>query len=101
MQSDQSLCLSLEYSMTVKLLTGHHLESLRVKGGCTGSSESTLVKMPHRWKSHITAQISVYYVLALTLIVLTVVKTPEAVLQERQGIRDKGLGQLVAASEAI
>ena len=25
-QSDQSLCLSLEYSMSVNLLTGHHLE---------------------------------------------------------------------------
>ena len=35
------------------------------------------------------------------LIILTVVKTPEAVLQERQGIRDNGLGQFVAASEAI
>ena len=27
--------------MTVKLLTEHHLESLSLKGGCTGSSEST------------------------------------------------------------
>ena len=27
-QADQSLCLSLEYSMTVKLLTEHHLELL-------------------------------------------------------------------------
>ena len=33
--------------MTVKLLTEHHLEFLSLKGGCTGSSESTLVKMPH------------------------------------------------------
>ena len=46
-QSDQSLCLSLEYSMGVKLLTEHHLECLSLKGGCTGSSESTLVKIPH------------------------------------------------------
>ena len=43
--------------MTVKLLTEHHLEFLSLKGGCTGSSESTLVKMPHCWKSHVTAQI--------------------------------------------
>ena len=55
-QSDQSLCLSLEYSMIVKLLTEHHLELLSFKGGCTSSSESTLVKMPHCWKSHATAQ---------------------------------------------
>ena len=43
--------------MTVKLLTGHHLEFLSLKGGCTGSSESTLVKMPHCWKSHVTAHL--------------------------------------------
>ena len=55
-QSDQSLCLSLEYSMTFKLLTVHHLEFLSLIGGCTGSSESTLVKMQHCWKSHVTAQ---------------------------------------------
>ena len=38
--------------MIVKLLTEHHLEFLSLKGGCRGSSESTLVKMPHCWKSH-------------------------------------------------
>ena len=42
--------------MTVKLLTEHHLAFLSLNGGCTGSSESTLVKMPHCWKSPITAQ---------------------------------------------
>ena len=41
-QSDQSLSLSLEYSMSVKLLTEHHLEFLSLKVGWTGSSESTL-----------------------------------------------------------
>ena len=56
-QSDQSLCLSLEYSMSVELLTDHHLEFLRLKGGCTGSSESALVKIPHCWKSHVAAHI--------------------------------------------
>ena len=43
-QSDQSLCLSLECSMTVKLLTEHHLDFQSLTGGCTGSSESTLSK---------------------------------------------------------
>ena len=43
--------------MTVKLLTEYNLEFLSLKGGCTCSSESTLVKMPHCWKSHITAHI--------------------------------------------
>ena len=41
--------------MTIKLLTKQHLEFLRLKGGCTGSSESTLVKMPQKWKSHVAA----------------------------------------------
>ena len=57
-QSDQSLCLSLEYSMTVELLTEHCLEFLSLTGGCTGSSESTLVKMSNCWKSHAAAHIS-------------------------------------------
>ena len=43
--------------MIVKLLTEHHLEFLSFKGGCRGSSESTHVKMPHCWNSHITAHI--------------------------------------------
>ena len=37
--------------MSVRLLTEHHLEFLSLTGGCTGLSESTLVKMPHCWKS--------------------------------------------------
>ena len=48
----------LEYSMTVKLLTEQHLEFLSLKGGYKGSSESTLVKMPHCWKSHVTADVN-------------------------------------------
>ena len=51
-QPDQSLCKSLEHSMTVKLLAEQHLEFLSLKRGCKGSSESTHVKMPHCWKSH-------------------------------------------------
>ena len=56
-QSNQSLCLSLEYFMSVKLLTKHLLEVLSLKGGCTGPSESTLVKISNCWKSHAAAQI--------------------------------------------
>ena len=56
-QSDQSLCLSLEYSMIVRLLIEHHLEFLSLKGGCRGSSESALVKMSNCWKSQAAAQI--------------------------------------------
>ena len=56
-QSDQSLCKSLEYSTTLKLLTEHHLEFLSLKRGCTGWPESTLVKMPQCWKSHVAAHI--------------------------------------------
>ena len=58
-QTDQSLCWSIEYSMTVKLLTEQTLEFLILTGVCTCSFESTLVKLPHCWKSHAGAHISV------------------------------------------
>ena len=54
-ESDQSLCYALEYSMSVKLLPKRRLELLSLKGGRTGSSESTIVEMPHCWKSHVVA----------------------------------------------
>ena len=41
--------------MNVQLLAEQHLEFQSLKGGCTGSPDSTLVKMPHRWKSHVAA----------------------------------------------
>ena len=41
--------------MIVKLLTEHHLEFLSSKGGCRGSSESTLVRMSNCWKSRALA----------------------------------------------
>ena len=44
--------------MIVKLLTEHHLEFLSLEGGCTDSSESTHVKMPHCWKSHALAHLA-------------------------------------------
>ena len=43
--------------MSVKLLTEQHLEFLVLKGGCIGSSESTLVKMSNCLKSHVEAHI--------------------------------------------
>ena len=46
--------------MIVKLLTEHHLEFLSLKGGWTRSPESTLVKTPHCWTFHVTAQIIVH-----------------------------------------
>ena len=43
-------------------LSEQHLELLSLKGGCTpgctGSSEPTLAKMPHCWKSHVVAQMN-------------------------------------------
>ena len=59
--------------MTVKLLTKRHCQLLSLKGGCTGSSESIHVKIPHCWKSHIsyenvrceTYDLLVYYYLHL------------------------------------
>ena len=43
--------------MSVKLLTEQNLESLSIKEGCTGLSESTLVKLPHCLKSHVAAHL--------------------------------------------
>ena len=54
--------------MTVKLLTEHHLEFVRLKGGCTGSSESTHVKMSNCWKSHALAQMIKNFVKILELV---------------------------------
>ena len=48
--------LNILISMTVKLLTEHNLEFLSLRGCCTGLPESTLVKMPHCWKSIVTAK---------------------------------------------
>ena len=46
--------------MSVKLLAEHNLEFLSLKGGCTGSSESTLVKMLHCRKSHVMAHVQTF-----------------------------------------
>ena len=43
--------------MSVELLIEQHLEFPSFKGGCTGSAESTHVKIPHCWKSHVTAHL--------------------------------------------
>ena len=60
-------CLNI---LSVKLLTEHHLEFLSLKRGYTGWSESTLVKMPHYWKSIVTAHfISDVFALKLGLVV--------------------------------
>ena len=42
--------------MSVKL---HHLEFLSLKGGYTGSAESTFIKMPHCWESHVVAHVMI------------------------------------------
>ena len=56
--------------MRVNLLPEHHLKFLSLREGCTGLFESTLVKMPHCWKSHVTAHMYVYEP-AYTISVLT------------------------------
>ena len=44
--------------MTIKLLTELHLEFLNLKECCTSSSESTFVKTPHCWKSHVASHLT-------------------------------------------
>ena len=51
------LCWSLECFNNTKLLTKHHLELLSLRGGCTGLSESSLVKMPDCVNSYVVAHI--------------------------------------------
>ena len=46
-QSDQSLYKSLEYSMTDKLLTEHHLELLSTKGGYRGYEGQSKITEPY------------------------------------------------------
>ena len=41
--------------MSAKRLTEYHLEFLSLTRGCTGSSGSTLVKIPHCRNSHVAA----------------------------------------------
>ena len=64
-QSDQSICYSLECSMNIKLLTEQHLDFLSLKVGCTCSSETTLVKIPHCWKSRVAAQLYLAQIVSL------------------------------------
>ena len=55
--------------MNIKLITEHHLEFVSFKGSCTGSSESTLVKMPHCWKSRVAAHVTQVSAYSLVLVV--------------------------------
>ena len=56
--------------MIVKLLTEHHLECPSFKGGCRGSSESTLAKMSNCWKSRALTHIIVISLFVVVPIVL-------------------------------
>ena len=62
-QSDQSLCLSFEYSVTVQLLAEQHLEFLSLTDGWACLSESVHVKMPHCWKSRHGSIASIFHLL--------------------------------------
>ena len=54
--------------MNIKLLANYHLEYLSLKGGCTGSSESIHVKMPHCLKSHVAVHMfSILFCLSFRL----------------------------------
>ena len=55
--------------MSVKLLTEQDLEFLSLKGGCIGTSESTLVKKPHCWKLDVTAHVFVFFRSEMALLV--------------------------------
>ena len=81
--------------MIVKLLTEQHLEFLSLKGGCRGSSESTLVKMPHCWKSHIAA-----YMVSDRL-VIGIPQVCKGIKGLGKPIKVKSLDQLQKASDYV
>ena len=45
--------------------------------GCTGSSEPTHVKIPHCWKSHVTAQMQVRLCLHSRITILLGIRRPD------------------------
>ena len=53
-QSDQSLCFSLEYSMSIKPLTEHDLEFLRLKGDCVQARLSLHLSKCHIVGNHMS-----------------------------------------------
>ena len=68
--------------MTVKLLTKQPLEFPNLKGGCTGSPEYTLVKIPHCLKPHVAAHIIIiihYKKLDLTKLEIDFFKKKKAI----------------------
>ena len=70
--------------MTVKLQNEQHLGFLSLKGGCTGSSESILVKMPHCWKAHVAAHINLVKVICL---LVTTADNPYKQFGHRSGLK--------------
>ena len=87
----RAFCSSLEYSTSIMLLTDQHLGSLSLKGGCTGLSESTHVKIPHCLKSHVTAHMHKYQNLmycheCIRLGILLLVHFNEKVHQSRRSL---------------
>ena len=66
--------------MTAKLLTEQHFEFLSFKENCTGSSESTLVKIPHCWKSRVVAPFFNFAASLRSHISLNIAETEECLI---------------------
>ena len=67
-----------------------------MKGGCLGSSESTLVKIPHCWKSHVVAhsvlfKMLEYYVLQAIKGVITSIPHTRGSIEGPRDISHAGL----------
>ena len=67
--------------MSVKPLIKYHLEFQSLAGGSTGSSECTLAKTPHCWKSHVAAQ------LFCRLLILDLLHTADGSVKEGNVLR--------------
>ena len=66
-QSNQSLCYLLEYSMTVNLMTEHTPFGVsKLERGLHGSSMAIHVEIPHCWKYHAVTHILIKKTLSLS-----------------------------------
>ena len=59
-QSDQSLCLSLVYIMTVKLLTEKHLQFLSLNGSCTVHARLSLFMSKYHFVGNLMSRLNLY-----------------------------------------
>ena len=74
---------------------------LSLNGGCTGSSESTLDKMPYCWKSYVATQMSQFEILVYAQLSTSLNTLPEAVSMSFGCASSKGSLEIVRMPRII